>query len=51
MQVADNRFFFFEELASIPCKTANKVAVVKQHLIAQLTPLYPHLNLAQLDPG
>ena len=33
----------------MPCKTASKVSVIKEEMISHLSPLYPHLNLDQLD--
>ena len=50
LRVPDNCFFSFEQLAEIPCKTACKVSLIKNQVISHLTPLFPHLNLGQLDP-
>jgi len=49
VRVPDNCFFSFEELAQIPCKTSSKVSAIKAQLVAHLTPLFPHLNLQQLQ--
>ena len=51
LRVPDNCFFSFEQLAEIRCKTSSKVLVIKDQVISQLTPLFPHLNLDQLNPN